>query len=385
MNRLRNFTGLLGAGLSIAVIMICGAAPAQASFTPREDALAAFTSVSADMEVDPGWTGSIDTCDVGTESQSSIDATLHTLNVIRAVAGIPPVTFSAAMDHAALASALMTRAGDAVSHEPDSSWPCYSKEGADAAATSNIYLGLSGASAMVGYIEDPGISSLGHRRWLLDPASTTFGSGSTGTTNALKVVEKSGKSTRRRNLPDDTLVAWPSPGWFPSPWMFKEWSVAIGSENTKVDVSSAKVSATIDGSPLPTSGLSKLPAGTGTGVTLGWSADMPAAATSGDHAIAIAITGVRVDGKPRPINYTVDAFDPTVAGQGTIDPGEGNSAGSGNAGNSGNGNACHLSKKKLKRARTALAKARRHHRKTGIKKARKNLRALSRAQTRRCG
>ena len=102
------------------------------------------------------------------------------------------------------------------------------KDGADTSGESNLYMGLSGAEAILGYTEDPGVPDLGHRRWLLDPGRAEFGSGSTGTTNALSVAGSHGNGSRMKALADDELVAWPAPGWFPSPWIFKQWSAAIG-------------------------------------------------------------------------------------------------------------------------------------------------------------
>ncbi len=59
----------------------------------------------------------------------------------------------------ALAAALMMRAANRLSHSPGPGWPCYSPQGADGAGRSNLFLGRSGASAMLGYVDDDGTST----------------------------------------------------------------------------------------------------------------------------------------------------------------------------------------------------------------------------------
>ena len=157
---------------ALAFLAACAlVAPAAAVAAPdnRDDALEQYRAVVQDEQVDAGWTGSVDGCNVGEESQASLTATLDTVNTLRSFAGVGAVTFDPTLNHRALSAALMMKAAGELSHTPGPDWPCYSFEGDAGAGQSNLFLGASGATAMVGYVDDSGIESLGHRRWLLDP------------------------------------------------------------------------------------------------------------------------------------------------------------------------------------------------------------------------
>ncbi|NNF64601.1 MAG: hypothetical protein HKN07_10120, partial [Acidimicrobiia bacterium] len=137
------------------------------------------------FNVDHGWTGSVATCTAGTTSQAYEDATLETLNYFRAMAGLPAVTFDNTFDAKAQEAALMMKARGTFEgvdpHNPDPSWDCYSADGAEAAGSSNLFLGSAGPAAIYGYVWDfgTGNESVGHRRWILDPEALTMGTGST--------------------------------------------------------------------------------------------------------------------------------------------------------------------------------------------------------------
>ncbi len=383
--KLKHHAGLTGLwlGALLSVSLLCTAvSSATASYPQRTAAASAYAGVLADESVDSGWTGSVGSCQAGNESLASLASTLRTVNALRAFAGVAPVTFDAGMNADAMSAALMTRAAGDLSHSPDTTWPCYSKQGAEASAESNLYLGLSGASAMLGYIEDQGVSTLGHRRWLLDPGAMQFGSGSTGSTNALKVIGSYGNSSRMKAVPADNLVAWPAPGWFPSPWIFSDWSIAIGGQSTKVDVSAAKVSVNLDGSPVSVSGVTALPDGSGTGKTLGWKTDVPDAGFKGDHQIGVSVRGVRIGGAPRKISYTVRVLDPTIQVDAPDTQPSTNVSPPGSASTTID---CTKATAKFTDARRKLAKARRNGRGSAIRKASRNLRAARTARAARCG
>ena len=113
-------------------------------------------------------------------------------------------------------------------------------------------------------MSDAETPSLGHRRWILDPRATEFGSGSTDTTNALTVVGSDPDAS------PETVVSWPPPGWVPWPWIFDDWSLALGNGSSRVSFEGATVALALDGIPVPVSNVSTLPAGFGTGTTLRW-------------------------------------------------------------------------------------------------------------------
>lgn len=291
--------------IAVAGVLLCALVPATtAGAVPadRATALAQFEAVEANAAVPSGWTGSTQACTAGEESVASLEATLETVNTLRSFAALNPVSFDAEKSRLALAAALMMDAQDDLSHSPGPGWACYSADGANGAGASNLFLGLSGSDAMVGFVDDSGIESLGHRRWLLNPAAATFGSGSTGNANALHVLDAD------LPVPPRALVAWPPAGWVPWQWVFEDWSIAVGNENETVSLDGAQVSVSIDGVPAQVSGLRELDGGFGTGATLSWKLAIPAGATDGDHLINVAIGGVKVDGAELPIAYEINAF-----------------------------------------------------------------------------
>jgi uncharacterized protein YkwD len=287
---------------TFALAVPTGAAAAPAD---RDTALAQYQAVLEDERVAAGWTGSVNGCVVGEESEASLAATLRTVNTLRTFAGVGPVTFDPALNQRALAAALMMKAAGDLSHTPGPEWPCYSEEGAEGAGTANLFLGASGAAAAVGYVDDSGVPSLGHRRWLIDPSAVQFGSGSTGTTNALVVFGSSSAP-----VPSGTTVAWPPAGWVPWAWIFKTWSISLGGDLDQgaFITSGAQVQVTLDGDPLPVSNVQTLEDGYGTGRTLSWDVGVPGSAQSANHELKVTIDGVTRGGAPFPISYATNAF-----------------------------------------------------------------------------
>ncbi len=332
---------------------------AQGAIPTRDAAIDAYRAVVEDGNVDAGWTGSVDSCTVGTESQASLDATLDAVNTLRSFAGLQPVTFDPQFNHYALSAALMMRAANALSHTPDPNWPCYSDDGALGAGTSNLFLGLSGAQAMVGYVDDGGVGSLGHRRWVINPAAMVFGSGSTGTTNALKVFGDAPTAA----VPAGTQVSWPPAGFVPWDWVFNTWSLALGGDTdaAEYNVDNAQVQVTMDGQPLQVKNVQTLDDGYGTGHTFSWDVAVPESATSADHELNVTIDGITRSGAPFPVSYTVKAIHiPDEA-------------------------KCNAAKAKLAKAQDKLKKLRHHHAsKKRIKKAKAKVAAAKDAVTAAC-
>jgi uncharacterized protein YkwD len=283
------------------------AAPVTASaLAPtRASGLAGYRGVQQDARVGAGWTGTTAGCVAGAESPASLAATLHTVNTLRSFAGVAPVVFDDQFNRQALDAALMMRAADSVDHTPGPDWPCYSADGREAARRSNLAVGLSGAAAIVGYMNDAGLAELGHRRWILDPETTAMGSGSTGTSNALFVI-----SGGYAPVPPTQAVSWPPAGWVPWQWIYRDWSLAIGATGQDVSFQSPSVAVTIDGAPVAVGGVTVLDLGYGSGQTLKWQVDVGRQLTSGDHTIAVAVSGAVVNGQPLPITWTTNAFQP---------------------------------------------------------------------------
>lgn len=136
------------------------------------------------------------------------------------------ITFDATKNAKCQKAALIFMVNKKLSHEPPSSWKCYTAEGAEAAGKSNIYLGREGSAAITGYIEDPGANNyfVGHRRWILYSAAKVMGHGSTSNSDALWVI---GGSQTPSSLPE--FISWPPQNYIPAELIFDRWSFAIPS------------------------------------------------------------------------------------------------------------------------------------------------------------
>lgn len=186
-----------------------------------------------------GWTGSNRGCRAGKMSARAKAATLESLNFVRDLGGLAPVSWSPMLSGKAQKAALIMSANNSLSHTPPRSWKCWTKAGAKAAGNSNLalaYPSITAGGVIMQYMDDAGSSNIfvGHRRWLMYPPALKFGNGSTKTSNAIWVF---GPTASR---PNPRFVSWPTAGYFPGPMEPDgRWSLSSGSDS--VDFSKAKV------------------------------------------------------------------------------------------------------------------------------------------------
>lgn len=191
----------------------------------REAVRNAFTTWYLPTQSAPiGWSGSVARCDPGAPSAVTSNATLSAVNYFRSLAGVRPVTFDPGLSSSAQQAALMMTANNSLSHNPPGWWRCWSGQGAEAAARSNLSLGVTGAAGVTAMINDSGAgnSAVGHRRWILEPTRATMGAGSTS--NALALHTMGAVAPRL----DSSPIAWPSAGYFPRELEpSRRWSLTI--------------------------------------------------------------------------------------------------------------------------------------------------------------
>ena len=296
----------------------------QLNTTSRRASRNFFNAVYMASEgVAPSWTGNVTTGDAGTTSAGFQSAVLLRLNALRAFAGVPAnVRWNAVFSAKAQKAALMMSANGQLDHFPPSSWRFFSADGAEAAAKSNLYLGVFGPEAMTGYVEDPGSSNadVGHRRWLLYPPTQEMGTGDIPATadpaaNALWVFD----SPRSYPATREEFVAWPPPGYVPYSLIFPRWSFSL----KDADLSSASVVVTRAGAPVATTIVSCL-SGYGDNSlvwTLAEADDGSAfARPSQDLPHTVTISNVITNGATRSFTYSVIAMDPSVEGVDHIVP-----------------------------------------------------------------
>lgn len=197
------------------------ATPLTVNTADREQVVNFFQTVYMASEgVQMGWTGNVTNSIAGDTSQAFKDAILLRINYFRAMAGLPgDITFNPIKSAKCQQAALMFSAQGAISHAPTNGWACYTAEGAEAAGSSNIGLGVSGVGIVNAYIDDYGIANyyVGHRRWMLYPKSKVMGSGSTSrqgnyrSGNAIWVIGEFGSVPAQ-----PSWVAWPPKGYVPN-------------------------------------------------------------------------------------------------------------------------------------------------------------------------
>lgn len=192
------------------------------------------TRFAANAVVRPNWSGSTDACAAGRPSPAYAQATLESLNFVRELAHLAPVSLSSTLSGRAQKAALIMAANRALSHDPPPSWRCWTTTGADAASKSNLAFAgtrLSAARTIELYMDDPGPSNsaVGHRRWLLYPKTRAIGIGATDDASAVWVL---GPTSRLR--PNPAWVGWPTAGYFPAPLEPNgRWSLSAGSSRMR--------------------------------------------------------------------------------------------------------------------------------------------------------
>ena len=180
------------------------------------------------------WTPGATECDLGTLSPLAIEDTVRRISMFRWLAGLGAVTDDPARNTVAQHCATLMNANGRISHTPDTSWDCYTAQGAEGAGSSNLALGIrSPGQAIDLYMADPGTPSLGHRRWILNDPLGRVSIGFAGNAQCLGVFDSSGSTSRM-------WTAYPNPG--PAPvetasdlWSFHSRSLSLGGTDVTVE------------------------------------------------------------------------------------------------------------------------------------------------------
>ena len=133
---------------------------------------------AAPASVAPEWNGNVAAGNAGSLGAGYLAAIVARVNDYRWMAGLPGgVTLDPTENAEAQQAALMMAANDQLNHSPPSTWLDYTAAGADAAAHSDLDLGVSGVAAIDLYMTDPGSSNtfVGHRRWMSIPPDANDG------------------------------------------------------------------------------------------------------------------------------------------------------------------------------------------------------------------
>ena len=261
------------------------------------------------MSVKNGWTGNTKSCIAGTNSKEYTDATLKTLNFFRAMLGVPAdITFKQEFNDKALKSALIMDANFNLSHNPPTSWKCYSEEGKQGAANSNIAVGTSGPSAISLYMWDPGSGNyfVGHRRWIMSPSEYIMGSGSTDKGDSLWVF---GEFRKEKNTKE--YVSWPNSGFTLPEFGYRNnyrWSFTAHYAQVK----DANIVIKKDGKSMQVN-KEKYAGGYGEGDTIVWTLpELSSKKIEKDETFYVEIQGIKKEGQSLTHKYTVTFINPDI-------------------------------------------------------------------------
>lgn len=121
----------------------------------------------------------LSSCTAGALTDTEKEKLLASINYIRSLHQMQPLTYMPDGDAAVQAASLIMVANLTLTHEPPSSLLCYSQTGFDGASTSNLHLGYRSNEALdysdkaiVGWLIDDKSASgdeLGHRRAVINP------------------------------------------------------------------------------------------------------------------------------------------------------------------------------------------------------------------------
>ena len=294
----------------------------------REEVRSFYNAVYRSSDGVPmGSTATVSSCMPGTNASAFQDAVLRRINWYRAMAGLfAGVTNDSTFSSKDQQAALMMSANNNLSHTPSNSWTCWSSDGTDAAANSDIALGSTGPDAITDYIKDAGSNnvSVGHRRWLLYPQTKVMGTGdipaqgTNNSANATWIFDGNYGGPRPPTAP--SFVSWPPPGYVPYQVVFPRWSFSYPHANFTNGANSTTVTMQSNGVPmavrLETYGNSAgentlvwVPAGLD---ATNYSVKFPF--SGADTVYTVTISNVFTNGYCSSFTYTNTIFDPAAPG-----------------------------------------------------------------------
>lgn len=193
-------------------------------------------------------------CDSGTLSAGGHTDTLTRINLFRWLSGLGPTTVNTALDAQQQQCANLESWWDwtqTVSpHAPPNTAKCYTASGASGAGMSNIAWGNGPAASIDQFVQDNGnATTMGHRRWIVNPPLSGVGigywegGGMYGKAECLSVFGSSGTG------PNPAWVAVPNPGVVPS--QIATWTWTFHSNKGGTANATITMTRVGDGADLP--------------------------------------------------------------------------------------------------------------------------------------
>lgn len=316
--------------VSIAVLSLTALTlPAQAAQTNNPINTSSRAAVSAAYKArwvpattsKVNWTGSVVGCKPGTQSADSLTKGTAAINFVRGLDGLDSISLDSAQNSKAQAAALIMEANNILTHYPPTTSKCYTAAGGLGAGSSNLYgksVGMTAAESVDAYMTDYGSSNtfVGHRRWLLNPKTTTMGMGTTSGYNSIVVFN--GGTSEKNAQP--TWIPWPNAGYTPQQLEPNgRWSIS-----TSQNYNLANATVTVKNSAGKAMAVSKYPIANGYGpntISFEVSGIVPAVG-NGESAYTVTLSGAKTSTGASVANYTYTTrlFDGNIAGTVTPTP-----------------------------------------------------------------
>ena len=153
--------------------------------------------------------GAEDPCDPGHVPDDAQDAAIARVNLYRWLVGLPPVGIAASFLAEQQECAVVMDANNQLTHHPSPDLECYTPGAAQGAGSSNLALGTNLVQSVDLFVDDRGVPSLGHRRWVFNPGMETTAFGHKGRGTCMYSFSRGGAAR-----PD--FIAWPPPGLVPT-------------------------------------------------------------------------------------------------------------------------------------------------------------------------
>lgn len=252
---------------------------------------------------------------------------LNYVNFIRSIHGLKPVQYDLGGDIYAQKSSLIMAANAQLSHQPPSSWSCYTNEGYYGAENSNLHINYSTSNnlnprsieSIIGWMIDDKSGNApdrcGHRRAIINPFLTSIAFGRVdGKSNvgnyycsamSLLYLDRVNGAIQDRPV---EFVAYPYQN-YPIELVNKSWYLSFTpyydmnswSRNTNVDYSNAKITVTTDdGTPLQVHSIVYDFEGWGAvHNNIRWMVN----GLQNEVRYNVNITGIVVNGKPKDYSY----------------------------------------------------------------------------------
>jgi uncharacterized protein YkwD len=150
-------------------------------------------NLSKYLSMEPEYSENPDegSCTAGLLSKDYTNKMLELINEVRKLHNLSSLEYDYYSEASMQEASLMMSTNNTLSHEPTEDWKCYTSSGSEGAATSNLAYGhrTVGKSIVTGWLWDSGVSTLGHRRWILAPSMTKTSFGLVKNGSAMKTFD----------------------------------------------------------------------------------------------------------------------------------------------------------------------------------------------------